>query len=95
MISRSQLSVFQKAAPPPHSFTVAPPILTGLVPRQAVYTIPENPLALLCPRSISVWERFARSLLLSGAVCRRNRTRVEYLKEVDNLAVFYRVYVCK
>ncbi len=44
MISRSQLSVFQNAPPPPHSYTVAPPIFTGLVLGQAVYAIRENAL---------------------------------------------------
>ncbi len=46
MISRSQLSVFQKAASPPHSLTVAALIFTGLVLGQAVYAVPENPLEL-------------------------------------------------
>ncbi len=54
MISRSLLSVFQKAPPPPLSFTVAPPIFTGLVLRQAVYAIPEYALDAdrLCIRAV-------------------------------------------
>ncbi len=47
MISRTQLSLVQKAASPPHSFTVAPPIFTSLVLGQAVCAVPENALIKL------------------------------------------------